>query len=377
MNNQPQPVYYDEDEIDLRELFKTIVKYKKFIIVFTLIITMIAALYAFFKKPIYEVKSNVEIGFIGKDKKGKKALLDDADVIVKKLRIIFHVDEKLQGNKKFVAEVSDIVKYKKIDNIIKIETEGISKNVALKENEKVVTYLQKNYAPKINQYILNTTNQVKDLKLKIKNINDFETKEIQRQISILKTQDIAKINEKIKFYKDFKIPTLRKKINFYTINLTKYTKEVQKLYSSNKKNKNSTIATIASLQMVNYQNLILNAQNKIEDLNIGIQKINNEDIPNLEREKENILNDNIKKLQHKLTFELPNKKLKLQERIEQLKFNISNQNIQNSQVMGNYIVYDYPVKPKKKLIIIVAFVSGLILSIFLVFFIEFIKSMKE
>ena len=94
----------------------------------------------------------------------------------------------------------------------------------------------------------------------------------------------------------------------------------------------------------------------------------------MQRSKKNIQNNSIRKLEHKLSVDLPNKKIKLQEQIEQLKFNMSTQNIQNSQVVGHYITHDYPAKPKKKLIIVVAFVTGFILSIFLTLFFTFIKN---
>ncbi len=57
--------YVQEDEIDLRELFNTILRYKIFIAVFTVVITLFAVVYVFFKQPIYEVKSNVQIGYMG------------------------------------------------------------------------------------------------------------------------------------------------------------------------------------------------------------------------------------------------------------------------------------------------------------------------
>jgi uncharacterized protein involved in exopolysaccharide biosynthesis len=159
--------------------------------------------------------------------------------------------------------------------------------------------------------------------------------------------------------------------------------------------------------MVNYQNLILDAQNKLEDLKVDISKIDDETIPNLQRkkeniqnvkmkdlqqkidniknitivnlqrEKENIQNDNIRKLKHKLVIELPYTKEILQQKIEQLKFNMSSQNIENSKIVGHYITNDYPIKPKKKLIVIAAFITGLILSIFLIFFYAFIKKEDE
>ena len=59
---------YLEEEIDLRELFKIIWDRKVFIIVFTLVVTIIAGLYTYLKIPIFEVKSHVELGYINKEK---------------------------------------------------------------------------------------------------------------------------------------------------------------------------------------------------------------------------------------------------------------------------------------------------------------------
>ena len=48
-----------------------------------------------------------------------------------------------------------------------------------------------------------------------------------------------------------------------------------------------------------------------------------------------------------------------------------------TQVVGKVTVDTEPIKPKKKLIIIVAFITGLMLSIFFAFFLEFIKGIKN
>jgi len=491
MNIEKENNYMQEDEIDLRELFNTLYKYKIFIIVFTLGITILAIVYAYMKTPIYEVKSNVQIGFIG-DK-----LVDDSDVIVKKLNIIFNVDDKPNTKNKLISEVSSITTNKKLKNFIEIKTEAITNDDTLKKNKEVVSYLQKLYKPKIDQYIFNTKNQIKSTQQAINNINNFEKKnlqrkidllktqkiaeidekinilrqqdikklqrqikllktqdipkinekinileeqdikKLQRQIKLLKTQDIPKINEKIEFFSKVKIPTLTTKIKFHTDKLKEYTIAVNNLYKNNKNSKDTTAQTISSIQMVNYQNLILNSQNKIEDLKLAIEKIRNETILNLQREKENInnitikdlqlkinninditiknlqrekeninnitikdlqlkidniknitiknlqrqkeniQNDTIRKLEYQLHVGLGNKEAKLQEKIKQLNYNLCSQNIQNSHIVGHYIIHDYPVKPKKKLIIIVAFVTGLILSVFLVFLYTFIKKEDE
>ena len=67
----------------------------------------------------------------------------------------------------------------------------------------------------------------------------------------------------------------------------------------------------------------------------------------------------------------------LEEKINSLKTLMKPYNYKNTAIIGKIMINDYPIKPKKKLIVIVAFVTGLILSIFLVFFLEFIRGFKE
>jgi len=479
-----------EDEIDLRELFITLKKNKKIIFIVTTLVTLLAIVYVMIKTPIYEVKSNVQVGFIGDN------LVIEPDTLVKTVNIVFNVEDKLNTKKEFVSEVSSVSINKKLKNFITIKTQGISNEEALKKNKEVVKYIQNLTHKKVEQYIRNKQYAIKAVETKIKNLDELEKKNLQREIDLiknqqivkidekikrlkeqdiknlqrkidllksqdivkiddqikrlkeqdiknlqrkidlLKSQDIVKIDDQIKFYKKVKIPTLQEKIKFHTEKLAEYTKAVKKLYQDNIRSKDSTASTISSIQMVNYQNLILNSQNKIEDLKVEIEKINSEVIPNLQRQKDNIKNvtiknlqlqidniknvtikdllrqkdniknvtiknlqlqiDNIKnvtikdlqrsennlesdtlrKLEYKLKVSLPNKRKKLQEQIEKLKFDMDEQNVKNSEVVGEYIIKDYPVKPKKILVVLVALITGLILSIFLVFFREFLKSFK-
>lgn len=54
------------------------------------------------------------------------------------------------------------------------------------------------------------------------------------------------------------------------------------------------------------------------------------------------------------------------------------ENVIMSKQIGNIIIDDNPInKPKKTLIVVVSFVSGFILSIFLVFFMQFINSIRK
>ena len=84
---------YEEDEIDLKELWKIIVKRKIFILIFTFIITIIALIWVMTRTPIYEVKSNIQIGFIEKD------LIVEPSTLIKILNVIFNVEDKIQQKK--------------------------------------------------------------------------------------------------------------------------------------------------------------------------------------------------------------------------------------------------------------------------------------
>lgn len=422
---------YQEDEIDLRELYKVIKAKKVFIVLFTSIITLIAAGVVFMKTPIYEVKSNIQIGYIG------DALVEQPEAIIKILNVIFNVEDKPESDEKFVAEVTSVSTNKKVANFIEIKTEGISNEEAQKKNKEVLSYIQKRYQSKIEQYLTNTKNEIKNVERQLDNVDNFEKKNIENQIEELKNQKIVEINDKIKrlkeqnikkleeqikilkeqtsvqidnkikFLKSVQIPSIVAKIEFNTQKLKEYNESIEKLYAQNKNSIDNMVSTVSSIQMVNYQNLILNSQNNIQNLSTEkesilqkkipeleiakknihevtivelqrqIENIKNIDIVNLKREKENLEDGSIRKLQYKLAVELPANKVKLQEKIDQLAYNMSMQNIKHSEVVGDYILYNHPVKPKKKLIVAVAFVTSLILSIFIVFFLNFIRDEKS
>ncbi|WP_309498466.1 Wzz/FepE/Etk N-terminal domain-containing protein [Sulfurovum sp.] len=67
----------------------------------------------------------------------------------------------------------------------------------------------------------------------------------------------------------------------------------------------------------------------------------------------------------------------LQNSKNNLELSISPLKIQKATMVGNFDVQDHPIKPKKTLIVVVAFVTGLMLSIFLAFFLEFIGGSRK
>lgn len=433
---------YLEEEIDLRELFKIIWDRKVFIIVFTLVVTIIAGLYTYLKIPIFEVKSYVELGYINKEK------IEDIDSLEQKLKVIFSVEDmKFEKDSFEKGIVTSIKQVKAVKNFLEIKTEALSNEAATAKNKEVLKFIQELSSEKIKEHeillensILNTqreidfinniemkniSSQIEILKeqeiksidreieiLKNQNIKNIDKRinllktqnivNIDRQINLLKTQEIPALKTNINFLTNSKTKSLEEKINYYSKSLQIYISELDKLNKSIEK-VDTTSSMIASVQMLNYQNLITNAQNQIKDLELQIEIIRNETIPklkynlenittiqikdlqdkkenittiqikDLENKKANVSNEIIRKLEDKINIELQTKISQLNEKVDIQKLQNSEQNITNTKLVGEYIIRDYPIKPKKLLIIVVAFVTGFILSIFLVFFLQFIR----
>ncbi len=108
-----------------------------------------------------------------------------------------------------------------------------------------------------------------------------------------------------------------------------------------------------------HNKIILNYINKIK-----IQ------INNLKKQKKALLDGKRFDGSEKIKFDIGRE-------IDSLELKISDYNIKYTKLLGKMVMHKYPIKPQKKLIVAVVFITGLILSIFLVFFIQFIKSLKE
>ena len=389
--------YVEEDEIDLKELFKTIWDKKFFIIIFTIIITITAGIYAYTKTPIYEVKSYIELGYINKES------IENIDSLEQKTKVIFLVnDRKNEENSFEKGVVSSINQVKGVKNFLEIKTEGFSNETALIKNKEVLKFIQELSAEKLKEHEFILNNSILNTQREIDFINNIEMKNISSQIKILKEQEIISIDNQINLLKSQEIPILEKnieflintkiksledKIDYYSISLEKYVSEVNKL-NKNITRVENTSSIIVSIQILNYQNLITNAQNQIRDLELQVEIIRNETIPklkynleniitiqikDLENKKANVSNDTIRKLEDKINIELQTKISQLSEKVDIKKLQNSEQNIANAKLIGEYIVKNYPVKPKKSLIIVISFVTGFILSIFLTFFLHFIR----
>ena len=302
-----QEKYLQEDEIDLRELFKTIWDKKVFIIVFTFVITLIAAIYAYNKTPIYEAKALLEIG------EYKKNPVDDAVALEKKLSTIFIDMEKNLKDK--TSEISNISVVKGLKNFLEIKSESTSNEEAKNEILKVLTFVQNEHEKILDD---------------VKKQKEMELRNIDLQISDIKSKSVDLIDKKIE----------------NNIKNLKSLEEQLKQVDENLKKIDSLNPSLAALKLMEKRD-ITNSINTITIQNFE-----------LESKKDELLTTTLYKLEESKQI------------AESL---LLSHNYKNTQIVGEILTNDFPVKPKKKLIVAVAFVTGFIISIFLVFLFNFIK----
>ena len=301
----------EEDEIDLKELFKTIWAKKIFIVIFTLVVTILAGFYAYSKTPIYEAKALLEIG------EYKKNPVDDAVALEKKLSTIFIDMEKNLKDK--TSEISNISVVKGLKNFLEIKSESTSNEEAKNEILKVLTFVQNEHEKILDD---------------VKKQKEMELRNIDLQISDIKSKSVALIDKKI----ENNIKNLK--------NLEEQLKQVDE----NLKKIDTLNPSLAALKLMEKRD-ITNSINTITIQNFE-----------LESKKDELLTTTLYKLEE-------SKKI--------IELSLLPHNYKNTQIVGEIMTNDFPTKPKKSLIVAVAFVTGLIISIFLVFFIQFIQGIRK
>ncbi|WP_419782418.1 Wzz/FepE/Etk N-terminal domain-containing protein [Malaciobacter marinus] len=358
-----------EDEIDLKELFKTLWQKRVFIVVFTFVITVLGAVYAFTRTPIYEIDSTYRIGFIVDE------LIEKPNVLEQKLRLIYNVDNPDKKIEKNNPKITEIKIVKGVENFLKIEIQGFSNKELLNKNKEILDFINNEYKYKYEEFLINTKNKIKDLQYNLNYAEKIEKRKIEKEIEKIEQELTLKVENKINFLKKVKLNTISNKIEFYEKKLKEYEKNIIKINKN--KTANKTEGILVATQLQTSQTLILSVKNKLEDLRQLKQDILILQIEELEFEKNNLINEDLKKLQVNLDIELPKKIYDLNQKLLKEKRKLKTNYFKRTYAEGEVLKHKNPIKPKKKLIVVVSFVTGFILSIFLVFFMQFIKSFKE
>ncbi|WP_323591277.1 Wzz/FepE/Etk N-terminal domain-containing protein [Aliarcobacter butzleri] len=313
MQNQK---YLQEDEIDLKELFKTIWSYKKFILIFTFIVTVLSIIYVSLKAPIYQVTALVELGSY-KTESYQDIIIDNADNLSKKLSTIFIDLRKNVENKDF--EITKIVTVKGMKNFIEISSEASSNTQAIEGLNEVIEHIKSEHSKLLDDVKEKNEFQLKNISLSIKNIEEDKLVNIEKKIELYQ-QNILNLEEQM-------------------VSVTETLKNINKL--------DPAISALKLMEKRDISNAIISNKSNLYDLI---------------EEKENLINIEINKL------------LDREKTLETLSLP---HNLKNSEVVGSILVNEHPIKPKKSLIVVVSFVTGFIASIFLVFFVQFINNMRK
>jgi len=273
--------YIEEDTIDLRELFSVLKRRRKLILGVTVLFTLLALIYVFSAKPVYEVKAMIEVGQI--DAKP----IDNVKDIKEKLSYEYHVDVK--GKKIELPRVTTISVPKNSNSILSLTIHGNSNEEGIKYIQTVIKKIETQYKEKTDAY---TNSQKELIKLTQEDIKD-------------NSMSLVKLKEEIDNYS-------------------------QKIISL--KSEDAALAGIYALQ-------IGQMQTQLQNLKTYISALKNEE--------------------------------------EKLNLSITPSMVKPTHIVGEIETLDNPMKPKKKLIVIVAFITGLMLAVFLAFFLEFIRGIKE
>ena len=310
---------YEEDKIDLRELWKTLVRRKGMIAGITGFVTLLAISYSLLKTPMYEAKVLIEIGNykLLNNNNNNKVLLDNVSQLEKKLNILFiDVYENLKNRE---SEISSITVPKKQNIFLEVKALAISNKKAKLEIEKLVEYIKMKH-----QEILSD----------VKTRRELEIRNIDIEVNDIKTKEVKLLDDKIAL--------LEKNINMSEKEIILLNKDMKNINNSN--------SAFIALQLMQKRDLVKTIA------------IYSESLIDLENKKNILESTTINKL-------LENKALLLSMLLPY--------NYKNTEVVGEIMINDNPVKPKKKLIVVVAFITGLMLSIFMAFFLEFIKGAKK
>ncbi len=297
---------YLETEMDLKGFFRIIAASKKTVIGITLAATIIAGIYAYQKTPMYEATVLLEIGSYQLENKQNIAL-DDIPSLIKKL----YTKHVLIENSKKSAEqpkIISILKPSKVEGFIEIKSEATSNKLAVEEIRKMVSLLKKKHNIILDDYQQKTQLKLNHVKNKINSILNIEIHTLDEEIN---KQRIS-LNEA--------------KDNLVQINVNiKKIEEIDPVLTSLKLTEKGLIS------------------DSIFNINLGVSRM-------LTSKSE---------LETKTLYDL----IQEQRMIELL---LTPYNLISTKVIGNIITYDYPVRPKRKLMIMLGLIAGLIFSIFLV-----------
>jgi uncharacterized protein involved in exopolysaccharide biosynthesis len=391
------------DEIELIDYLRVIWKWKYLILFGTLVCGLIATIISLKMDKVYSINMVLRPGILSIGGEGKNVYIDSSQNIkaliesgtfdssilnflkdIKTDKVPEKIDFKID-----IIKNSDTIKIQYDTSDIKqgMDIQNYLSKLLLEMYSKSVLYFKNEFNMKgklINQNISKLTNQVSKKKNNISSIiGDSKSKLNQKdnKIAILISEKKARKNQVINLKQ--RISDVEIEISRIAKNTDLLIEERNKFLSSTRNEDNIISAVIYSntiQQNIGYLNslrsTITNANYQIYQEELGIEKIEN-GIKDLENEKENLTKQtqySVEKIRSEIK-DLKSEKKYMLEEIKDVQF--KKDSIQNIQILQPPTNSPYPIKPKTKLNVILALVTGLFLMLFLSFFLEYLSKHKS
>ncbi len=352
----------EEDTIDLRELWKVLQRRRRLIFVITAIAIGLAILYVLLAKQVYEAKATIAIGYGLLTKNSGDSVIeyfDTTDVLKHYIDIKYDTSGKYRekGADSFVNSVSIP---KKTRGFLTITAMGPDNNRAVKKLNMPIDDIKAKHRAYFDSIVIKKQDKIKEIRHRIDYDINVVLPQLQNSLKLLQTVQLKKIENKIKFLTSDTIHVIEEKISQTEKEIVQRNSAVRDMQQDLKKTaaKDAAMATMTAMLIANLKNEITRLKIRVIDLKAEIRKVQEETIPDLEAQKKHLLDEvipakhaEIKKMQDITIPELKTK-------IKSLESSIKPPYLVMTHIVGDILTHDYPVKPRKKLVIAVAGLAG-------------------
>lgn len=379
---------YEDDEIDLIELFKKIWASRKTVALITACFTALGILYALIATPWYQATATFELG--GYYSEDNKKYFNDKKILVEDIKIRYIDSLKYAKNMDFVVKKAEEIKDN--EKLFIVEVIGKSNKIATSVINEILKDLQSMDKPFIDEYILDKKNALAEVDRRIKNLKNIQIQNIKNRIDYAEKTQLPRLDEQIKYMENntivgakrelenldkVTIPTIRERIKLIQENLEQY-KNNLKSYKKNDIKNNELRAVVALDEHSMLSSIASNETTLIElqknldtieistkpNLNDKLDRLANIDLKSLYAQKDEIISQTLPQLQSELDRLEVDELGKLEDSKKVLALALKPYRNSPTKIVSNIITYEHPVKPKKLLIVVISFFVGFMISIF-------------
>ena len=173
-----------EEEIDLRDYLKIILKRKWLILGIGLTVTIVTFLFSFFSPKVYEVSTSIEIGKSFGELLPKNSIQEESNLLESPIQVKTKIEEGIyrEIQEKFNLKVEN----PKDTNLILIKIESKNPEKEKKILEELNKIILEDHQKKLESQISTLSKKEKNIKTKISSLNR-EKEAIEERVKILET----------------------------------------------------------------------------------------------------------------------------------------------------------------------------------------------